>query len=141
MVYRRSSPWSGGGRGDPGRVRDAALCASAESMSSCAGNPILLASWPSSKHGSWPSAEHPGRRRGPGGSRFGPPGGVYLKDRLLLRTPVFGRHRASRYLNRFCRTLSVVLKAGCPLGQTFDAVVTGTGTWSNERAFQTVRDR
>jgi type IV pilus assembly protein PilC len=67
--------------------------------------------------------------------------GVYLKDRLLLRTPVFGVIVQAAILNRFCRTLSVVLKAGVPLGQTFDAVVTGTGNLVYERGLQTVREQ
>ena len=67
--------------------------------------------------------------------------GVYLRDRLLLRMPVFGTIVEAAILNRFCRTLSVVLKAGVPLGQTFDAVVTGTGNLVYERGLQTVREQ
>lgn len=67
--------------------------------------------------------------------------GRYLRDRLLLRMPVFGTIVEAAILNRFCRTLSVVLKAGVPLGQTFDAVLTGAGNLVYERGLQTVREQ
>src|ERR1700694_100903 len=52
--------------------------------------------------------------------------GAMAKDALLLKLPVFGPIVLSAILNRFARMLSMVLKAGVPLGQTFDAVLAGT---------------
>lgn len=69
------------------------------------------------------------------------PRGAYLRDRFLLRMPVLGTIVEASILNRFCRTLSIVLKAGVPLGQTFDAVVTGMGNLVYERSLQTVREQ
>src|SRR6202048_3699449 len=49
--------------------------------------------------------------------------GVYTKDPVLLKLPLFGAIVLSAILNRFDRTLALVLKAGVPVGQTFDAVI------------------
>ncbi len=58
--------------------------------------------------------------------------GRYRKDVIAIRIPVFGPIVLSAILNRFARTLAMVLKAGVPLGQTFDAVIASTGN----RVFQ-----
>jgi type IV pilus assembly protein PilC len=58
--------------------------------------------------------------------------GLYLKDQALIRAPVIGPIVLATILNRFARTLAIVLKAGVPLSQTFDAVIKGTGN----RVFQ-----
>jgi type IV pilus assembly protein PilC len=58
--------------------------------------------------------------------------GRYRKDVIAIRIPVFGPIVLSAVLNRFARTLAMVLKAGVPLGQTFDAVIASTGN----RVFQ-----
>ena len=67
--------------------------------------------------------------------------GVYAKDTLAINVPIFGPIIKSAILNRFARTLSMVLKAGVPLGQTFDAVITGTGNKVFQRGLTTVKDQ
>jgi len=67
--------------------------------------------------------------------------GVYGKDALLLKIPIFGPIVLSAILNRFARTLAMVLKAGVPLGQTFDAVIAGTGNKVFERGLTTVKEQ
>ncbi len=67
--------------------------------------------------------------------------GIYLKDLLFLKTPIFGPIVLSAILNRFARTLSMVLKAGVPLGQTFDAVIAATGNKVFQRGLATVKEQ
>ena len=67
--------------------------------------------------------------------------GVYAKDTLMLRVPIFGPIVLASILNRFARTLSIVLKAGVPLGQTFDAVIAGTGNKVFQRGLDTVKEQ
>jgi len=67
--------------------------------------------------------------------------GVYAKDTIAINVPVFGPIIKSAILNRFARTLSMVLKAGVPLGQTFDAVIAGTGNKVFQRGLTTVKDQ
>jgi type IV pilus assembly protein PilC len=67
--------------------------------------------------------------------------GVYAKDTLAIRVPILGPIILSAILNRFARTLSMVLKAGVPLGQTFDAVIAGTGNRVFQRGLTTVKDQ
>ena len=67
--------------------------------------------------------------------------GLVAKDTLLLRLPVFGPIVLSAILNRFARMLSMVLKAGVPLGQTFDAVIAGTGNRVFQRKLVTMKDQ
>jgi type IV pilus assembly protein PilC len=67
--------------------------------------------------------------------------GVYTKDRLMLKLPIFGPIVLSAILNRFARTLAMVLKAGVPLGQTFDAVIAGTGNKVFQRGLTTVKEQ
>src|ERR1700694_5774803 len=67
--------------------------------------------------------------------------GVYLQATLLLKIPIFGPIVLSAILNRFARTLAMVLKAGVPLGQTFDAVIAGTGNKVFERGLDTVKEQ
>ena len=67
--------------------------------------------------------------------------GVYTKDQLLLKLPIFGAIVLSAILNRFARTLAMVLKAGVPLGQTFDAVIGGTGNKVFQRGLLTVKEQ
>src|ERR1700724_1787222 len=67
--------------------------------------------------------------------------GVYGQDALLLKIPIFGPIVLSAILNRFARTLAMVLKAGVPLGQTFDAVIAGTGNKVFERGLTTVKEQ
>jgi type IV pilus assembly protein PilC len=67
--------------------------------------------------------------------------GLYAKDQLTLKLPIFGPIVLSALLNRFARTLSMVLKAGVPLGQTFDAVIAGTGNRVFQRGLATVKEQ
>ena len=67
--------------------------------------------------------------------------GVYAKDLISLRVPVMGPIVLSAVLNRFARTLAMVLKAGVPLGQTFDAVIAGTGNRVFQRGLGTVKEQ
>ena len=67
--------------------------------------------------------------------------GLYAKDRLMLKAPIFGPIVLSAILNRFARTLSMVLKAGVPLGQTFDAVIAATGNRVFQRGLSTVKEQ
>lgn len=67
--------------------------------------------------------------------------GVYGKDQLALKLPIFGPIVLSAILNRFARTLAMVLKAGVPLGQTFDAVIAGTGNKVFQRGLTTVKEQ
>ena len=67
--------------------------------------------------------------------------GAMAKDTLLLKLPVFGPIVLSAILNRFARMLSMVLKAGVPLGQTFDAVIAGTGNRVFQKKLATMKDQ
>jgi type IV pilus assembly protein PilC len=67
--------------------------------------------------------------------------GRFMKDRLSIRVPIFGPIVVSAILNRFARTLSMVLKAGVPLGQTFEAVIASTGNRVFQRGLTTVKDQ
>jgi len=67
--------------------------------------------------------------------------GIYAKDLLSLKAPIIGPIVLSAVLNRFARTLAMVLKAGVPLGQTFDAVIAGTGNKVFQRGLGTVKEQ
>ncbi|HVS05535.1 MAG TPA: type II secretion system F family protein [Candidatus Dormibacteraeota bacterium] len=67
--------------------------------------------------------------------------GAMAKDALLLKLPVLGPIVLSAILNRFARMLSMVLKAGVPLGQTFDAVIAGTGNRVFQKKLATMKDQ
>ncbi|MEO6798130.1 MAG: type II secretion system F family protein [Candidatus Dormibacter sp.] len=67
--------------------------------------------------------------------------GLYAKDVIGLRVPIIGPIVLSAILNRFARTLSMVLKAGVPLGQTFDAVIAATANRVFQRGLTTVKEQ
>jgi type IV pilus assembly protein PilC len=67
--------------------------------------------------------------------------GMYAKDQISLKLPIMGPIVLSAVLNRFSRTLAMVLKAGVPLGQTFDAVIAGTGNRVFQRGLATVKEQ
>jgi type IV pilus assembly protein PilC len=67
--------------------------------------------------------------------------GKYAKDQISLKLPIIGPIVLSAVLNRFSRTLAMVLKAGVPLGQTFDAVIAGTGNKVFQRGLGTVKEQ
>jgi type IV pilus assembly protein PilC len=55
--------------------------------------------------------------------------------------PILGPIVLSAVLNRFARTLAMVLKAGVPLGQTFEAVIASTGNKVFQRGLTTVKEQ
>jgi len=67
--------------------------------------------------------------------------GLYIKDALVLRLPLFSAIVVAAIMNRFARTLAIVLKAGVPVGQTFDAVVRSTGNRVFQRGLETVKEQ
>lgn len=67
--------------------------------------------------------------------------GRFAKDRLSIKVPVFGPIVLAAVLNRFARTLAMVLKAGVPLGQTFDAVIASTGNRVFQRGLNVVKEQ
>ena len=67
--------------------------------------------------------------------------GRYAKDQLAMRAPILGPIVVSAVLNRFARTLAMVLKAGVPLGQTFEAVIASTGNRVFQRGLNTVKEQ
>ena len=67
--------------------------------------------------------------------------GAYVKDQLSIRLPILGPIVLSAVLNRFARTLAMVLKAGVPLGQTFEAVIASTGNRVFQRGLTTVKEQ
>jgi type IV pilus assembly protein PilC len=67
--------------------------------------------------------------------------GRYAKDQLAVRAPILGPIVVSAVLNRFARTLAMVLKAGVPLGQTFEAVIASTGNRVFQRGLNTVKEQ
>lgn len=68
-------------------------------------------------------------------------GGRYAKDQISIKVPIFGPIALSAVLNRFARTLAMVLKAGVPLGQTFEAVIASTGNRVFQRGLTTVKEQ
>ena len=67
--------------------------------------------------------------------------GAYVKDQLSIRVPILGPIVLSAVLNRFARTLAMVLKGGVPLGQTFEAVIASTGNRVFQRGLTTVKEQ
>jgi type IV pilus assembly protein PilC len=67
--------------------------------------------------------------------------GRFVKDQLAIKVPVFGPIVLAAVLNRFARTLAMVLKAGVPLGQTFDAVIASTGNRVFQRGLNVVKEQ
>ena len=67
--------------------------------------------------------------------------GVYTRDQLSIKAPIVGPIVLSAVLNRFARTLAMVLKAGVPLGQTFEAVIASTGNKVFQRGLTTVKEQ
>lgn len=67
--------------------------------------------------------------------------GRFAKDQLSIKVPVFGPIVMAAVLNRFARTLAMVLKAGVPLGQTFDAVIASTGNRVFQRGLNVVKEQ
>lgn len=67
--------------------------------------------------------------------------GRYVKDEMAIRMPILGPIVVAAILNRFARTLAIVLKAGVPLSQTFDAVIKGTGNRVFQYQLNRVKDQ
>ncbi len=67
--------------------------------------------------------------------------GKYAKDKLSIKAPIIGPIVLSAVLNRFARTMAMVLKAGVPLGQTFEAVIASTANRVFQRGLNTVKEQ
>jgi type IV pilus assembly protein PilC len=67
--------------------------------------------------------------------------GKYARDLVWLKVPILGPIVTASILNRFTRTLAMVLKAGAPLGQTFEAVIAGTGNRVFQRGLGKVKEQ
>src|SRR5207253_4976102 len=67
--------------------------------------------------------------------------GIYAKDQLSIKAPILGPIVLSAVLNHFARTLAMVLKAGVPLGQTFEAVIASTGNRVFQKGLATVKEQ
>jgi len=67
--------------------------------------------------------------------------GAYFKDLAILRAPVLGPIVLAAVMTRFARTLAIVLKAGVPLAQTFEAVIRATGNLVFRRGLEAVREQ
>ncbi|MFN2463426.1 MAG: type II secretion system F family protein [Candidatus Dormibacteria bacterium] len=68
------------------------------------------------------------------------PGRIF-RDRFLARTPIIGTIVIYSVIERFARTLSTMLKAGIPIGQTFDVAIAATGNTRFQRRLDAVRQR
>ncbi len=55
------------------------------------------------------------------------PGGRYKLDKLLLKLPLLGRVRLLTELSRFCRSMSLLFRAGMPLSEVMPLVIKGSG--------------
>ena len=67
--------------------------------------------------------------------------GRFAKDQIAVKAPIFGPIVLAAVLNRFARTMAMVLKAGVPLGQTFDAVIASTGNRVFQRGLNVVKEQ
>ncbi len=55
------------------------------------------------------------------------PGGKYQLDKLLLRLPLLGRVRLLSELARYCRSMSLLFRAGMPLNEVMPQLIKGSG--------------
>jgi len=69
------------------------------------------------------------------------PAGRLTWDRLLLRLPVIGSINIQRAMCHFCRTTSMLLKAGLLLPQIMDIVIQTIGNRTIRGALNNVRDK
>src|SRR5438067_13095860 len=65
--------------------------------------------------------------------------GIYAKGQRSTKAPTLGPIGRSAARNPFSRTVAMVLKAGVPLGQTFEAVIASTGNWVVQKGMATVK--
>jgi type IV pilus assembly protein PilC len=66
--------------------------------------------------------------------------GKLLKDRLFLRLPVVGDVVQYAVIERFCRIISAMMKAGVPLPEAMQAAIEGSNNKVYERALITARE-
>lgn len=66
--------------------------------------------------------------------------GRMLRDRMILRTPLIGEIARFSLVERFCRLISAMMKAGVPLPEAMQAAIEGTNNRVFSKAFSEVRD-
>jgi len=66
------------------------------------------------------------------------PGGRYKRDKLFLRLPLVGRVKHLNELARYCRSISLLLRAGLPLTEVMPLVVQSTGNKAMAKALADV---
>lgn len=69
------------------------------------------------------------------------PAGKLTMDRLMLKIPMIGNINIHRTMGRFCRTASMMLKAGLPLPQIMNAVNKTVENTVIRKALGEVRDK
>ncbi|MHB8571834.1 MAG: type II secretion system F family protein [Candidatus Dormibacteria bacterium] len=67
--------------------------------------------------------------------------GKYARDNVLTRLPVLGTIVTYSVIERFARTLSTMLSAGIPIGQTFEVATAATGNLRFQSALGGVAER
>jgi type IV pilus assembly protein PilC len=67
------------------------------------------------------------------------PGGRYKWDRLSLRLPLVGRVNHLNELSRYCRSMSLLLRAGLPLTEVMPLAVQSTGNKAVAKALADVQ--
>lgn len=66
--------------------------------------------------------------------------GRMLRDRLILRTPLIGVIARYAVVERFCRLVSAMTKAGVPLPEAMQAAIEGANNRVYQKALEQVRD-
>ena len=67
------------------------------------------------------------------------PGGRYKRDKLILRLPLVGRVSHLSELARYCRSMSLLFRAGLPLTEVMSLVVQGSGNRAMAKALADVQ--
>jgi type IV pilus assembly protein PilC len=68
------------------------------------------------------------------------PGGRLVRDKLFLRTPLIGEIVQYAVIERFCRIISAMMKAGVPLPEAMQAAIEGANNKVYERGLIEVRE-
>lgn len=68
------------------------------------------------------------------------PGKIFW-DHAIVRIPVLGSIVTYSIVERFTRTLSTMLRAGIPIGQTFDVAIAASGNIKYKRGLESVKRR
>ncbi|MFC1864679.1 type II secretion system F family protein [Chloroflexota bacterium] len=67
------------------------------------------------------------------------PGGRYKWDKLLLRLPLMGRVRHLSELARYCRSMSLLFRAGMPLSEVMSLAIQSSGNRAMAKALMDVQ--